>query len=186
MGLVLFKLGLPELALARFTESLEIRRTLQGTSHRDVATILHNIATIHLELGSDDEGIRCYQESLRIERDALGPLHDDILSTLECLGQVHQHRGELALSLSCFLKALDIRRQRAGESSDQLVPIARTLNLAANLHLQIGDVASAMEAITEATRIARISENLREEDIEFSGFEIYGFARLHPEAAPAA
>jgi tetratricopeptide (TPR) repeat protein len=186
MGLVLFKLGLPELALERFTESLRIRRTLQGASHRDVATILHNIATIHLELGSDDEGIRCYHESLRIEREALGPLHDDILSTLECLGKVHQNRGELAMSLSCFLGSLDIRRQRAGESSNQLTAVSRTLNLVANLHLQLGDVASAMDAIAEATRIARSSDVLREEDIELSGFEIYGFARLHPGAAPAA
>jgi tetratricopeptide (TPR) repeat protein len=189
MGLVLFKLGLPEIALQRFIESLRIRRKLQGETHRDVATILHNIATIHLELGNDDGGIRCYRESLRIERCALGPHHDDILSTLECLGKVHQHRGELRQSLQCFQEALDIRRQRPRpQQADtrHTKMVVRTLNLIANLHLQLGDVGGAMASMSEAVRLARSIPTLSEDDVELSGYELYGFSKLHPEASAAA
>ena len=63
IGLVLFKLGLHELAMQSFMESLKIRRELLGESHRDVAIILYNIATIHLERGDEDGALKCYKET---------------------------------------------------------------------------------------------------------------------------
>ena len=52
---MLFKLNILPLALDSFVQSLEIRRSLLGETHRDIAVNLYNIATIQMELGNDDE-----------------------------------------------------------------------------------------------------------------------------------
>ena len=104
------------MAMQSFIESLRIRRKLLGPDHRDVAILLYNIATIHLETGSDDEAMEFYRETLRVERVALGDNHRDLVLTIQHVGQVHQQRGELLDALKYFCEALHI--QRTTDKSD--------------------------------------------------------------------
>jgi tetratricopeptide (TPR) repeat protein len=94
IGLVLFKIELHELAMQSFHESLRIRQRLLGPDHRGVAIILYNIATIHLEIGDDDEAMVYYRETLCVERCVLGRCHKEVVLTMQHIGQVHQQRGE--------------------------------------------------------------------------------------------
>lgn len=224
IGLVLFRVGLNDLALEAFGESLRTRRHLQGELHQDIAILLSNIATIHLEMGNEEMAIGYYRETLRVERASLGPDHDDVTSTLQYLAMVFQKRGETTLALRCYFDVLEILQKKTSSgstlpdsashtSSDIIkhditvcVRIAQLLNTIANLELQLGNAKGAMEAITEAVRVARRAaaaassarltgtdgEGERvtlldaDTDIKLYGFDFYGLSKLHPEAAAAA
>lgn len=183
IGLVLFKLGIHELALDSFAASLRIRRSILGGSHRDVAIILYNIATIYLELGDEDRAMRFYQEALTVEKAVLGPQHCDVALTLQYIAKVHQQRGEIARALELYEEALQIQRHHVVGQVNQSIAIM--LSVVADLRLQLGDVAGVMAAMTEACKILR-QLGRSEEEIKLSGFDLYGFAKLHPEAAAAA
>lgn len=182
LGLVLFKLGLHDMAMQSFLESLRLRRELLGDTHRDVAIIIYNIATIFLEQGNDNEAMRCYRETLRVERMALGEDHEDVLLTITYIAQVNQNKGDLQAALACYGDILrSQQRSRPGDHES----IARTLNRMANIHLQYGHPKMVMELMTEATRRMRLAGRSLDE-LNLSGFHLYGFSRVHPEASAAA
>lgn len=183
IGLVLFKLGIHELALDSFAASLRIRRSILGGSHRDVAIILYNIATIYLEIGDEDRAMGFYQEALTVEKAVLGPQHCDVALTLQYIAKVHQQRGEIARALELYEEALQIQRHHVAGQVDQSIAIM--LSVVADLRLQLGDVAGVMVAMEEACSILR-QLGRSEEEIKLSGFDLYGFAKLHPQAAAAA
>ena len=185
IGLVLFKLGLHELAMHSFLESLKIRREILGEAHRDVAIILYNIATIHLERGDEEEAMKCYKETLRVERAALGPDHSDVILTLQYTAQVHQQRGELDEALGCYSEVMRIQ-QRNNNGANNDPAMARTLNNVANIYLQNGNTAQVVATMSEASRMMIRAGRSVDEELRLSGFHLYGFAILHPEAAASA
>ena len=182
LGLVLFKLGLHDMAMQSFSESLRLRRELLGDSHRDVAIIIYNIATIYLEQGNDDEAMKCYRETLRVERLALGENHEDVLLTITYIAQVNQNKGDLQAALACYEDILmSLKRCRPDDHEN----IARTLNRMANIHLQNGHPGKVVELMTEASRRMLLA-GLNVDELSLSGFHLYGFSRVHPEASAAA
>jgi tetratricopeptide (TPR) repeat protein len=78
-------------------------------NHREVAIVLYNIVTIHLENGDDEAALKFYQETLEVERAALGPDHADMVMTLQNLAHLHHQRGELEQALMYFREALSIQ-----------------------------------------------------------------------------
>ena len=181
IGLVRFAIRDLEGALKDFLQSLAIRQEILGEKHRDVAISFYNIATVQLELGNDEEAVKCYSETLRIEREVLGHAHADVAVTLEHIARIHHQRGELDDSLAYYGEALQVRRAAAPTGYEQ---ISRTLNNIANIHLQAGDSGAAVEAATEAARLMSLVQ--KDADIHLAGFHLYGFAKLHPPAAPCA
>lgn len=179
---MLFKLGLHDMAMQSFLESLRLRRELLGDTHRDVAIIIYNIATIFLEQGNDNEAMRCYRETLRVERMALGEDHEDVLLTITYIAQVNQNKGDLQAALTCYD---DILKSQQRSRPDDHESIARTLNRMANIHLQNGHPGKVMELMIEATRRMRLAGRSIDE-LNLSGFHLYSFSRVHPEASPAA
>jgi Tetratricopeptide repeat len=182
LGLVLFKIGLHDLAMQSFVESLRLRRELLGDTHRDVAIIIYNIATIFLEQGNDSEAMKCYRETLRVERLALGDDHEDVLLTITYIAQVNQNKGDLQAALACYEGILRSQKRSRPEDHES---IARTLNRMANIHLQSGHPCKVVELMTEASRRMRLA-GLGVDELSLSGFHLYGFSRVHPEASSAA
>jgi tetratricopeptide (TPR) repeat protein len=196
IGLVLFKLGLFELAIQSFSEGLRMRRKTLGDAHRDVAIILYNIATVHLELGAEDEAMDCYQDALQVEIKALGPDHYDLTLTLRHISQVYQQRGEMAEAMDTCLEILRIQNvnMRLPESqhhhhNNVASDMVQTYNCLANLCLQTGNGAGVVEALSEATRIARragLTVGGDDQHIRLVGFHLYAISKRHPEAAATA
>jgi tetratricopeptide (TPR) repeat protein len=126
--------------------------------------------------------MKCYRETLRVERAALGPNHSDIIFTLQHTAQVHQRRGELDDALDCYREVLRIQRRNLSENDPS---IARTLNSIANVHLQNGNTIGVVGSMSKAARIMNRAGR-SDEELRLSGFDLYGFAILHPVSAAAA
>lgn len=182
IGLVLFQQGVHGLAKDCFYDSLRIRQEVLGADHRDVAILWYNIATIHLESGSDAQAIKYYKETLRIERAALGRTHQDVVLTLQHLGLVHQQRGELEESLVYFEEALEIERLKGEEGK---FAVAKLLNLLGNIHLQTANIVKMNDCYAEATRIY-LECGESPDSLVIAGYNFYGLSKLHPRSASAA
>jgi tetratricopeptide (TPR) repeat protein len=183
IGLVLFKQDMFDLARSCFEQSLRIRQKLLGADHRDVAILWYNIATIYFESGEDQIAVRMYKETLRVERASLEHNHPDIVLTLQHIAQIHQQLGDLQTAMEYFLEALDIERKREGENT--LVPVAKILNLAGNIHLQQGNVSEMMHCYVEASRIYQARQQSGEA-LVITGYNFYGLSKMHPLCAPVA
>ena len=195
---------LHDVAMQSFLEGLRIRRNILGPDHRDVAIILYNIATIHLETGDDEEAMEYYRETLRVERIALGANHRDLVLTIQHVGQVHQQRGELIDALKYFNEALEIQQQNFAQHNstfnsnhpdafiqqhkyncDYYCAVAQTYNLIGNVHLQRGDASSTVQAFADSLRAFR-KAGKNDDELAISGFNFYGLSKLHPECSPCA
>jgi tetratricopeptide (TPR) repeat protein len=154
-----------------------------------VAIILYNIATIHLEIGNDDEAMVYYRETLRVERAALGHTHKDVVLTMQHVGQVHQQRGELCNALTYFHDALEIQKNcNTGENSatpPDYAAIAQTLNHIGNVYLQRGNAKELVLAFSDCLRFLRRAGK-SDDELQVSGFNFYGLSKMHPECAPVA
>jgi len=170
-----------------FEKSLRIRTTLLGSDHRDIASILNNIATVRLELGDDDTALIYYRETLRVERASLGTTNPDVIMTLQHVGHVHELRGELDEALQYYREALDIQMATASTIEEE-VAIAQTFNVIGNVYLQRGEARHAVTYFSYSLRyLRRAGKNNQEDDyLTISGFNFYGLSKLHPECAPAA
>jgi tetratricopeptide (TPR) repeat protein len=144
--------------------------------------VLYNIATIHLESGDDEEAMTYYRETLRVERVALGPKHKAVLETMQHVGQVHQKRGELDIALEYFEEVLAIRR---ADPNPYYAAIAKTYNFIGNVYLQRGQTKLMVAAFAEAVRCFRLAGE-SDDELDISGFNFYGLAKSHPEAAQLA
>lgn len=143
---------------------------------------LYNIATIHLELGNDEESLPYYRETLRVEQTALGATHKAVQETMTHLAQVHLQRGELDKALDYFSEVLSIQKK-----ATKVDPIAcaKTLNHIGNVYIQWGKTPELMEAMSESLRFFRQAGG-SENDLTISSFNLYGLAKLHTECAPVA
>mmetsp|Transcript_20361 Transcript_20361/g.31012 ORF Transcript_20361/g.31012 Transcript_20361/m.31012 type:complete len:179 (-) Transcript_20361:328-864(-) len=172
-------------ALDVFLTSLSIRRALLGSTHRDVATILYNIATVQLASGDEDEALKTFEETLRVERSALG-VNDlgDIVITLRHIAQILKARGNLDEALAHLNEALCVQSRIVGAADDNVI-IGQILNQMGNIHLQRCETKKAMELYCRSLRIFR-KAGRTDSEMLIEGLNFYNMAVCHPEAAPQA
>jgi hypothetical protein len=120
--------------------------------------------------------------------------------TLRHISQVYQQRGEMAEAMDTCLEMLRIQKVNLHLPNEKhhhhhpnnvASDMVQTYNCLANLRLQTGDGAGVVEALAEATRIARragltVGGDDCTADIRLVGFHLYGISKLHPEAAATA
>jgi tetratricopeptide (TPR) repeat protein len=182
IGLVLFKQGMYELCMHCFNECLEIRRNILGPDHSELAMVWYNLASVYFETGDDEAALKLYDEALRIERATLGDHHPDIVLTMIHLGQVKQQCGLLEDAITVFEEAIRIHCLQKREDG---LREARIHNFMGNCYLQKGDVSNMMKALAASSRVL-MSLGRADEPLAIKGYNLYGLAKLHPEAAPMA
>jgi len=139
-------------ALDMFMTSLKIRQNLLGNTHKDVATILYNIATVQLSQGDEDEALRTFHETLKIERLALSNNDQgDIIITLRHIGQIHKSQGNLNDALVYLEEALGVQSQIGAND----VMTGEILNQMGNIYLEQRETRRAMDWYSCALRIFR-------------------------------
>ena len=189
IGLTLFKQSSLDMAKECFFESLRIRKSLLGDTHRDLAILYYNIATVYYEQAdSPDIALKYYNETLRIEKITLGEHHKDVAITLRHVGQVYQSLGLLDNALKCFHDALHIERlnnQGGPDNKNGALLLGQILNLIGNVYLQQGNTAGMMTSFVEVVRMYRECK-IPESNLIIAGYNFYGLSKTQPPCAPVA
>ena len=204
IGLTLFKQSSLNMAKDCFLESLRIRTTLLGDTHRDLAILYYNIATVYYEQAdSPDIALKYYHETLRIEKATLGETHKDVAVTLRHVGQVYQSLGHLDKALECFQEALRIERINSSKTNDEsssatttdknkniskkntALMLGQILNLIGNVHLQQGNTDKMMTSFVEVIRMYRECD-IPESNLIIAGYNFYQLSKTQPPCAPVA
>lgn len=144
-------------SLARFKESLDIRKAALGTNHVLVAESLYQIGRLNHRLGDNPRALQILQETARIERVTLGPFHSDLAVTLHYIAQIHSECGEFQNALDVYREVLAIVRHDVTASpesdstplSSELMP-SNILLAMASIHANLGRTEDMNNAISEA------------------------------------
>jgi tetratricopeptide (TPR) repeat protein len=155
LGLLHDKLGAYAEAISAFNMSLELRQSMLGRDHPDVACLLYNIGVLQMEQQQLKEATFSFREALRIRRVAsTGQLNDHhVVKTLEKLASLHKAKGNIEGALEASREVFHIQ-----EASLDYEPITRIkemgvmLRSIAELHHAIGDTDAAIETATESVR----------------------------------
>jgi len=155
LGLIHDKLGSYGDAIAAFKMSLELRKTMLGQDHPDIACLLYNIGVLQMEQQLLTDASTSFREALRIRRvGTAGQLNDrHVVKTLEKLASLHKAKGNVSGALDAFREVLRIQ-----EVSDDYDTAARlrdmgvTLRSVSELHHATGDLQSAAGFAQESVR----------------------------------
>lgn len=127
---------------ARFGEAealrqraLEMRETVLGQDHIEVAEVLNNLAELYRHQGKFTEAEPLYLRSLVIVEKSLGKNHPTVAAILNNQALLYQDQGELAVAEPIQLRALEIWENALGRDHPN---IATCLNNLASLFLAQG------------------------------------------------
>jgi serine/threonine protein kinase/Tfp pilus assembly protein PilF len=134
MGNVYRSLGLYKLASPILEKSLEIKRSLYGGEHLEVADGLRTLGILYDTQGKYEEAEALFKESLAILEKAFGPDHPNLARNLNSLAIVYWNQGKYAEAEPLFQRSLAIKEKSMGSDHPE---VGNTLtNLGILYHLQ--------------------------------------------------
>jgi tetratricopeptide (TPR) repeat protein len=138
-------------AMARFEETLALRRRALGEDHPDTAISYNNIASVARTLGDFATSERDHRRALAIRERVLGPMHRDT-------GQSHHNLANVLLSLH--------RPDEAFEHATQahaiwVATVGPRTPLAATSTAVMGHAEKARGHLAEAERLYRLALEIR-------------------------
>lgn len=99
---------------------LEVRTTLLGSAHTDVAEVLTQLAQIHVGRGHGVRAAELHEQALRVWRDAVGEEHIEVASsraslanTLRALGQSDEAAEHLRAALGVYERSVGLEHPDA-------------------------------------------------------------------------
>ena len=152
-------------AQAGHLKALEVRRTLFGEKHTEIAMCLSNVSSDYRQLGNLNEAIRYGQQALVMRKELFGDSHPDIAASLDELGTHYGQFGDTHRALQYLEQALIMRRKLFVEPHPD---IAASMNSAGFWYYEHRNHTRALEYSESALRMMR---------------EIYG--EVHPQIAAA-
>ena len=128
-------------AADRYSQALELRRSLYGPGSAWLVSPLINLGIARRQLEQLDAAAAAYREALEIQRQTLGEDHPTIFSTLFNLARLLQAGEHYPEALDFYDQALQIRRQvvAADHPTVLLVDIRRE-----EIRIELGESASAV------------------------------------------
>ncbi|MEM7153316.1 MAG: serine/threonine-protein kinase [Myxococcota bacterium] len=137
-------------ALADYQRALEVRTSLLGEDHPDVAQILNNMGVVHRNNEDYAEAEKAYLRSLATRERVLGPNHPNVADTLNNLAVLNYvwDRNDEAIALN--ERTLEIRERTLGPDHPRL---ARTLNNLGIIYRKRGDFERALATYERALAI---------------------------------
>jgi tetratricopeptide (TPR) repeat protein/predicted Ser/Thr protein kinase len=140
MGVVYMNLGLYEQALPLLQRAADIRAERLGPSDPELATSLHDLATLHHHREAYDLAAPLYRRALEIRERSLGMDHPDVGLSLNHLAALYRGIGEYDAAIPLYERALRILEKARGPDHPDVGTILN--NLAAIYRLK-GDYARA-------------------------------------------
>ena len=187
IGIIRFKAGNLDLAIASFEDSLRIRRSLaKPCASHEIATLVFNIAAMHMESGDSSKSLEYLKEALDLELadSSSNPL--DILNTLQRIGVLHNKRGELDEALQYFEQGVTIGLNADFSGTVPLTEVAKFFSFVGNVHLQRGDTGNAVTFFTKAMRTNRLAGVSEHSNLVVDGLCMYDLSKAHRSCAAAA
>jgi CHAT domain-containing protein/Tfp pilus assembly protein PilF len=148
----LYRGGQYKEALPLAERELAIREKEEGPGHRNVASVLGNLALIHHAKGDHAQAEQLFQRALAAFEQALGPEHPDVASTLSNLAVLYRDKGEFDKMEPLFQRALAIREWALGLEHPL---VAESINNFASLAYEKGDYARAESLHQRALEIRK-------------------------------
>jgi tetratricopeptide (TPR) repeat protein len=111
LGSTLYKLSHYDKALAKYQESLEMKRRIYKGDHPDIAGSLNNLGNAFLKLDSFEKALERYEESLEMRRRIYKGDHPDIASSLMNIGITLTSVGSYSEALENHKKSLEMKRR---------------------------------------------------------------------------
>jgi tetratricopeptide (TPR) repeat protein len=133
-----------------FARAVEMRESVLGPDHPEVATPLSNLGVVYTLQGKRDQAEAAYRRAAEISERALGPDHFEVASALSNLGNLEYERGRYEEALQLHERALAIRRIAFAPDNPEL---GISLAMTGTMLRQLGRYDQALELIEEALRI---------------------------------
>ena len=108
VGGVYDKLGNYTQALENYKKALEIRLSVFGVNHPDVATSYNNVGGVYDKLGNYTQALESYNKSLEIYLSVFGENHPDITMIYSNIGFDYYNKGLYYEAKINFIKAIEI------------------------------------------------------------------------------
>jgi tetratricopeptide (TPR) repeat protein len=142
--------GKYEEALPSIERSLEIRESVLGPEHRDVAETLNGLGALHWRRGEYAKAEPLFERALAIRERALGLEHPDVAQSLTNLATIYRHKGDYAKAEQFSQRALNIKEKALGSEH---LSVAISLNNLASIYYEEGHYAKAESLIQRALAI---------------------------------
>lgn len=105
-----FRRGRYKEAEPLYQQALGIQQRLLGSSHFEVASLLHNLATLYKELGKDEQSQAFFEQALHIWE----PAHPNTASSLNGLAHLYLRQGKDEQARALFEQARQIWEETLG------------------------------------------------------------------------
>jgi len=151
-------------AISSFKMSLELRQTLLGRDHPDVACLWYNIGTLQMETQMLGQALRSLQESLRIRKLGNAPKdqgYQHVLTTLKKLCSLQQKSGLIEEALVTLSEMAELHKQNDAESD---LALSATYRQMSELQHAKGDVREALATAHRGFEIMLSSKTLNNPD----------------------
>jgi tetratricopeptide (TPR) repeat protein len=152
IGRVHYVRGEHDEALHAYIGALQMRRTIFGNDHLDVAASVYNAGQAHHQRGDLEEAMKLYNEFLTTGKRLLGGEHRDVAMMLKCIAQIHHEKHEYDAAKIKYNEALAIGRAALGPNHPE---VAVTLNKLGNLFYETGDFVEAIRVYQEGLAVER-------------------------------
>ena len=137
-------------ALAHSRRAVELRESLLGPEHPDLARSLNTLGNVALARGDHELALRCHGRALELRERAYGRDVPDVATSLKNLGDAQLAAGALAEALRSHGEALALRERLLGPAhpdvASALIDLGRT-------HRALGDHAAAWAAFERAATL---------------------------------
>ncbi|MCB1073700.1 MAG: tetratricopeptide repeat protein, partial [Chlamydiia bacterium] len=95
---------------------LELRRSLLGDNHPDVATSLNNVGSTLEALGKHQEALTYQMQALELRKSLFGDNHPDVAASLNNVGATLGALGKHQEALTYQMQALELRKSLLGDN----------------------------------------------------------------------
>ena len=125
-----------------YQKALEIRLTVLGKKHPQVAGSYNGIGITHKIKGDYDKALEYHQKALGIRLATLGKKHPKVATSYNNIGVIYQIQGDYGKALEYHLKSLEIRLSVHGEKHPK---VATSYNNIGVIYQIQGDYDKALE-----------------------------------------
>jgi len=131
--------------------AIELKTTLFGAGHAEVALSLRNLAVLFSRSGDYARSRPLFEEVLALQENALGGDHVELARTLREFASLKRRSGDFEGAAGLLERALVIRVKAMGEEDADVALIVNDLGIA---RLSVGEYAEARTMFERALRLA--------------------------------
>ncbi len=133
-------------------QALDIRKTILGQSHIDVATSMRSLGLLYYNTGRFQKAESLFLDALEIRKKVLGEVHPDVAAMFSTLGDLYVDIGNYPKGEAFLLKASEIRISSLGEYH---LDVANSLQGLGILYVELGNFSKAESTFLRALTIRK-------------------------------